>query len=164
MGYGACAFAAFASIYSYFIPFPESKSVLLISVAGYFLLNAVLVLYTGAIEKSVIYVGDKIDALGIVSCLQSFFFDDMLVIHLHPQQDPSVSLVISTHFERETANYSVEADTEITAVGAPKPSKKSHTKVTYHTGELFDEEGLFVASVFYAKVAALMNGDVMKLE
>jgi signal peptidase complex subunit 2 len=35
LGYSACAFALFATVYSYFIPFPACKSVLLIGVIGY---------------------------------------------------------------------------------------------------------------------------------
>ncbi|KAJ3416782.1 Signal peptidase complex subunit 2 [Chytridiales sp. JEL 0842] len=66
LGYTACLIAGGATAYSYFIPFPDCKDVLLGSVIAYFVLNGIMLLYALYVEQDVVFVGNKKDPLKLV--------------------------------------------------------------------------------------------------
>ncbi|KAJ3088780.1 Signal peptidase complex subunit 2 [Quaeritorhiza haematococci] len=160
MGYGACFFAAYASLYSYFVPFPHCKSVLLVSVVAYFILNGAMLLYAFYVEKDVVFTGVKKDPLGL---------------------DPDQTLVVSTVGNRFSSEYTIRMTltipdrTQNSGKGKKTPStqkgkggaagigKSVTDQLVLSVGRWFDVEGQFAAVPFHQDVVELVRGDKLKI-
>ncbi|KAJ3189768.1 Signal peptidase complex subunit 2 [Gaertneriomyces sp. JEL0708] len=151
IGYAACAFAAFGSGYSYFIPFADSKLILALCVAAYFILNGVLVLYAKYVEQNIIFQGVKEDPLGL---------------------DPNKRIVVRTDNKRYTAEYTikfelVDAAKHISAVAKDRKGGRvvaektlqaeSTVTISKTFGDYFDEEGTFAARALWKDVSTVVN-------
>ena len=67
LGYIACAFAGYGSLKAYLNPFQETKTIIIISVFGYFLFSGLQAIYQMFIEKNCIFTGKRNDELIQVS-------------------------------------------------------------------------------------------------
>ncbi|KAJ3021904.1 hypothetical protein HKX48_007485 [Thoreauomyces humboldtii] len=162
IGFAAVAFSAYASVYSYVVPFPECKLILLGCVIAYFTLNSILMLYATFVEKNVVFQGVRKDPLGI-------------------EYDERISLRV-TH-EPFAANYtavfeSVAAPSRVAKANVPtissvkrkgglnaKAGKQSGVvTLTKSFGDYFDVEGRLAPEVVARHVAASVSGCGMKLE
>ena len=69
LGYSSCLLAGGAFLFEYYTSFDEAKPILLVSVAVFWLLQAISWMYSTLIEKNEIFVGYKNSAQGDVSLL-----------------------------------------------------------------------------------------------
>ncbi|TPX62522.1 hypothetical protein PhCBS80983_g00256 [Powellomyces hirtus] len=152
LGFASVAFAAYASVYSYIVPFPECKPVLLVCVAAYFILNGALMLYIQHVEQNVIFQGVRRDPLGL---------------------EPDQKIVVRTSHEPFTPEYTVifnsGSDQAVASAGAAvkqTKAKKSSGTVTLvkSFGEYFDVEGRLAPEVFVKHIAGAVNACGMKIE
>ncbi|KAJ3326890.1 Signal peptidase complex subunit 2 [Blyttiomyces sp. JEL0837] len=145
MGYGACLFAAGATIYSYFIPYPECKLVLIVSVAAYFLMNGAMLLYALYVEKECVFLGIKRDPLKL-------------------EADKKVT--VNSHYKRFSSDYSftLEFDPPLPSSGGKKGTKgKKSVTLSKSVGSWFDVDGEFAANVFHQDIVDLL-GPGLKLQ
>ncbi|TPX70805.1 hypothetical protein SpCBS45565_g01507 [Spizellomyces sp. 'palustris'] len=146
LGYAACAFAAYASAYSYIVPFPDCKPVLLVCVVAYFILNGAMMVYATYIEKDIIFQGVKKDSLGL---------------------EPDKKVTVRANYKRFTPNYTVtfEFGDEKDAMAkgmrgrAPSPIKLKKT-----FGDYYDVEGRLAPSVLVKDVASVVDSYGLKME
>ncbi|KAJ3216814.1 hypothetical protein HDU67_008900 [Dinochytrium kinnereticum] len=142
MGYAACFFAAGATAYSHFVPYPECRLVLIISVAAYFLLNSAMFLYAVKVEKEVIFVGTKKDPTG---------------------SDPDQKIVVSSRNKRFTPDYSLSIQIQVKGSKGKKTKESRPLSLSKNVGAWFDVAGELAADIFYKDISDLLKQDGLKL-
>ncbi|KAJ3103490.1 Signal peptidase complex subunit 2 [Phlyctochytrium planicorne] len=139
MGYAACLFAAGATLYSHFHPYPDCRPVLIVSVIAYFLLNGAMFFYAVKVEKEIIFVGVKKDATG---------------------SEPDQHVTVSSRNRRFTPDYSlsIELKQRAKAKSSGKKTKEIPAlKLSKNVGAWFDVDGELAADVFYTDVTSLLQ-------
>ncbi|KAI9102609.1 microsomal signal peptidase 25 kDa subunit-domain-containing protein [Phlyctochytrium arcticum] len=142
LGFTACGFAAYASAYSYFVPFPACKPVLAVCVAAYFVLNGLMILYASYFEQNIIFQGIKRDTLGL---------------------SPDVFLTIRAEHQRYSPDYKLSFQTSQSSLvvkeSAKKPSGKtgSVNSFTKSFGDFYDVEGRLVPETLCKAIRGVMR-------
>ncbi|KAG0223311.1 hypothetical protein BGW42_005984 [Actinomortierella wolfii] len=131
LGYIGCAIAAAGSYYGYIHPFEEPKTKLytLISVALYYLFNALMWAYSYFVEKDAIFTGYKTTPNG------------------------SQSIVASSSVKNYNPYYDLDLSVSITpsSTGSSSPKTKAKaTKQSFSTafGSWFHEDGVLARDIF----------------
>ncbi|KAI8823043.1 signal peptidase complex subunit 2 [Fimicolochytrium jonesii] len=167
LGYLSVIFAAYATAYSYYVPFPECKTVLTVCVAAYFALNGAMVAYIQFVERDTLFVGVRKDTLMGVN--------------------PDEKLTVKTETRASTAEYNITlqfANASTPAISSPAASVKTSTKkksaaastiprakkpkseivVKKSYGDFFDVEGTFVPQALVDALAKGIAAGGLKLE
>lgn len=106
----AVGIAMLALLWDYLYPFPVSKPILLLCVSAYFVMMAVLTVYTAYMEKGIFAVAVQKDPAGIdpeVTWEASSYmkrFDDIYILSLSSVKGKNGPLKVAT-FEKSVANF-----------------------------------------------------------
>lgn len=122
--------AMLALAYDYFHPFPASRSVLISCVVSYFILMAILTLYTTLVEKGIFLVALNKDTTGI---------------------DPTATWTVSSCLKRFDDIYQLCLEHS----DGVKGSKQVEATLSKSVSAWFDENGLLLVDVFEGEVCRL---------
>ncbi|XP_013415934.1 probable signal peptidase complex subunit 2 isoform X2 [Lingula anatina] len=122
----AVAFAAFALLWDYLHPFPQSKPVLIVCVCSYFLLMGVLTVYTTYKEKGIFMVALDKDKAGV---------------------DPDNEWTLSSTLKRYESDYTLQISYYD---GQSRQSRSLET--THCVADFIDENGQICMDLFEPEV------------
>lgn len=125
----AVLFALFALLWDYLHPFPESRPVLILCVASYFVLMMVLTAYANFVEKNIFLLAREKDQAGV---------------------DPDVIWTLSSSMQKYHEDYTLKM-----SIKEPGASEERHADFKRSVGDFFDENGLLLMDKYEARVMEL---------